>query len=341
MNEQQIYVFNQYYIDFLKKIKALAKDKKDVQKEARDILRSIRKNYTSMDKLSNEYVDFLNKQSFWETYNANENKEVISDELLSKNLYEDISIKQVTGVFKTHDLLLHYLCLMDMFITPDIPVEKVTQLVQKLSNAKEYEEGMASITEEPLLSKLKHLLTLHKNQTVSKFEEDIKEIEQTSLGSLAKEILKDIDINDLQNSLAGEGGPNIGNIFSSLQDSSSGLGKVINTVSQSMISKLASGDIKQDELLKDAMSLASKLPGMLPGGMGSQLGNLGDMLQQFQQMGGADFMKNMGFSGSQKNAAGGRVHSASRRQKTADRLRKKLDKNRENNIQTEVEEHHD
>jgi hypothetical protein len=341
MNEQQIYVFNQYYIDFLKKIKALAKDKKDVQKEARDILRAIRKNYTSMDKLSNDYVNFLNNQSFWETYNANENKEVISDELLTKNLYEDISVKQVTAVFKTHDLLLHYLCLMDMFMTPDIPVEQVTQLVQKLSNAKEYEEGMAAITQEPLLSKLKHLLTLHKNQTVSKFEEDIKEIEQTSLGSLAKEILKDIDINDLQNSLAGEGGPNIGNIFSSLQDSSSGLGKVINTVSQSMISKLANGDIKQDELLKDAMSLATKLPGMLPGGMGSQLGNLGDMLQQFQQMGGADFMKNMGFSGSQKNAAGGRLHSASRRQKTADRLRKKLDKNRENNIQTEVEEHHD
>ena len=341
MNEQQIYVFNQYYIDFLKKIKALAKDKKDVQKEARDILRAIRKNYTSMDKLSNEYVDFLNKQSFWETYNANENKEVISDELLTKNLYEDITVKQVTAVFKSHDLLLHYLCLMDMFMTPDIPVEQVAQLVQKLSNAKEYEEGLAAITQEPLLSKLKHLLTLHKNQTVSKFEEDIKEIEQTSLGSLAKEILKDIDINDLQNSLAGEGGPNIGNIFSSLQDSSSGLGKVINTVSQSMISKLANGDIKQDELLKDAMSLATKLPGMLPGGMGSQLGNLGDMLQQFQQMGGADFMKNMGFSGSQKNAAGGRLHSASRRQKTADRLRKKLDKNRENNIQTEVEEHHD
>lgn len=341
MNEQQLYVFNQYYIDFLKKIKALAKDKKDSHKEARDILRAIRKNYTSMDKLSNDYISFLNKQSFWETYTANENKEVISDELLSKNLYEEITVKQVTAVFKSHDLLLHYLCLMDMFMTPDIPVEQVAQLVQKLSNAKEYEEGMAAITDESLLVKLKHLLTLHKNQTVSKFEEDIKEIEQTSLGSLAKEILKDIDINDLQNTLAGEGGPNIGNIFSSLQDSSSGLGKVINTVSQSMISKLANGDIKQDDLLKDAMSLATKLPGMLPGGMGSQLGNLGDMLQQFQQMGGADFMKNMGFSGSQKNAAGGRLHSASRRQKTADRLRKKLDKNRENNIQTEVEEHHD
>lgn len=341
MNEQQLYVFNQYYIDFLKKVKALSKDKKDFQKEARDILRAIRKNYTSMDKLSHDYVDFLNKQSFWESYNANENKEVISDSLLEKELYEDISVKQVTAIFKTNDLLLHYLCLMDMFMTPDIPVEQIAQLVQKLSNAKEFEEGMAAITDELLLSKLKHLLTLHKNQTASKFEEDIKEIEQTSLGSLAKEILKDIDINDLQNTLAGEGGPNIGNIFSSLQDSSSGLGKVINTVSQSMISKLANGDIKQDDLLKDAMSLATKLPGMLPGGMGSQLGNLGDMLQQFQQMGGADFMKNMGFSGSQKNAAGGRLHSASRRQKTADRLRKKLDKNRENNIQTEVEEHHD
>lgn len=206
----------------------------------------------------------------------------------------------------------------------------------------EFEAALSEFTNEELLSKLKHLLNLHKKKTIHKFEENLKEIEQTSLGSLAKEILKDINVDDLQNTLAGGGDSmNIGNLFSALQDSNNGLGKVINTVSQSMISKLSSGQINQEELLKDAMSLATKLPGMLPGGMGSQLGNIGSMLQQFQQMGGADFMKDMGFSGAQRNAAGSRMHSASRKQKTTDRLRKKLDKQKENNIQTEVEEHHD
>ena len=99
-----------------------------------------------------------------------------------------------------------------------------------------------------------------------------------------------------------------------------------------MISKLASGELQQDKLLQDAMSLATKLPGMLPGGMGAQLGGLGSMLEQFQKMGGSDFMKGFGMNGAQKNAAGGRMHSASRTHKAKDRLKKKLEKREENNL---------
>ena len=343
MNEQQLYVFNQYYIDFLKKVKGLAKEKKESLSEARAILRSIRKNYTSMDKLSNEYITFLEAESFWNAYHELDlNSEEFSECFLEKHLYQEIKIKQIVTVFKKKDLLLHFLCLMDIFMVPDIPTEKVVELIKKLSKTDEFEAGLSEFSNEELVKKLTYLLNLHKKQTIHKFEENIKEIEQTSLGSLAKEILKDIDVTDLQNTLAGGADSmNIGNLFSSLQDSNNGLGKVINTVSQSMISKLSSGQINQEDLLKDAMSLATKLPGMLPGGMGSQLGNIGAMLQQFQQMGGADFMKDLGLSGAQRNSAGSRMHSASRRQKTADRLRKKLDKNKENNIQTEVEEHHD
>ena len=54
-NNQQVYVFNQYYIDFLKKIKTYAKEYKESKKDARDILRSIRNNFTSMDKMSETY----------------------------------------------------------------------------------------------------------------------------------------------------------------------------------------------------------------------------------------------------------------------------------------------
>lgn len=342
MNEQQLYVFNQYYIDFLKKIKGVAKEKKDTSKEARDILRSIRKNYPSMDKLSTEYRTFLDTESFWNAYSELDLSTDFSERFLEKQMYIEITIKQIVSVFKTKDLLLHFLCLMDIFMVPDIPTEKVVDVIQKLSKTEEFEEGLKEFTNEELVSKLKYLLNLHRKKAIHAFEENIKEIEQTSLGSLAKEILKDIDVQDLQNTLAGGAeSMDIGNLFSALQDSNNGLGKVINTVSQSMISKLSSGQINQEDLLKDAMSLATKLPSMLPGGMGSQLGNIGAMLQQFQNMGGADFMKDMGLSGAQRNAAGSRMHSASRKQKTADRLRKKLDKHKENNIQTEVEEHHD
>lgn len=326
MNEQQRFVFNQYYIDLLKKTKAAAKDKKDTSKPARDILRSIKKYYASMDKLTTEYESFLNKQEFWSAYTTPE----YTPEFLSKHLYEEITVSQVNSVIEPR-LLAHYLCLMDIF-TVATNVDETSKIVNLLATPKEFEEKVNALEEETLKTKLTYLAELHKKQTQSKVEETLKEIEGTSLGNLAKEIMKDINVEELQKSFSD---PN-GNILGSLQDPNSGLGKMIGTVSQSMMSKLASGEINQETLLQDAMSLATKLPGMLPGGMGSAangLGGLGAMLQQFQNMGGmgggsgnpmADLMK--GFSGAQRNAAGGRMHSASRRQKTADRLKKKLSK---------------
>lgn len=326
MNEQQLYVMNQYYIDLLKKIKSAAKDKKDTSKEARDILRSIKKYYASMDKLSNDYHKFMQEQQIWELYKNLEDKLVFSDDFMKKQLYEDIYIHQIVSVFKNNHLLSHYLCLMDIFMVEDIKVEDVANIVKKLGTPAEFDEAVKILENEELVKKLTFLKELHKKQTQSKLESELKEIENTTLGSLAKEIMKDINVEELQNSISG----NDGNIFASLQDPSNGIGKVINTVSQTMMSKLASGELQQDKLLQDALSLATKLPGMMPGGMGSQLGDLGSMLQQFQNMGGADFMK--GFSGAQKNAAGGRMHTASRTHKAKERLKKKLEKREENNV---------
>jgi hypothetical protein len=325
MNEQQRFVFNQYYIDLLKKTKSAAKDKKDTSKEARDILRAIKKYYASMDKLSPEYMDFLVKEAFWENYTTPEYTETF----LAKHLYEEITVQQINKVLEPR-LLAHFLCLMDIF-REATEVEETSKIVNLLATPKEYEEKVNALEDSTLQAKLRYLSELHKKKNQAKLEDGIKEIENTSLGALAKEIMKDIDVDELQRSFSD---PNT-NILGSLQDPNSGLGKMIGTVSQSMISKLASGEIKQETLLQDAMSLASKLPGMLPGGMGSAangLGGLGAMLQQFQNMGGlggeggglGDLMKN--FTGAQRNAAGSRMNSAARRQKTADRLRKKISK---------------
>lgn len=320
MNEQQRFVFNQYYIDLLKKTKSAAKDKKERSKDARDILRSIKKYYSSMDKLSDEYIKFMTEQDVWSAYTPE-----LSEAFLEKQFYEEITVKQIQAVLDKR-LLSHYLCIMDIYLVAT-NVDEVSAIINLLSSPKEFEEKVSALTDENLQSKLKLLLDIHKKNTQAQLDDTLKEIENTSLGNLAKEIMKDINVDELQKSFSD---PNA-NILGSLQDPNSGLGKMISTVSQSMISKLASGEIQQDTLLQDAMSLAGKLPGMLPGGMGSAasgLGGLGAMLQQFQNMGGmggagaADFMKN--FSGAQRNAAGGRMNSASRKQQASDRLKKKI-----------------
>ena len=61
------YVFNQYYIDFIKRLKktskAIKEDGKDNEKYelAKDIMKSIKNNYVTLDKSSDEYVVFVNK----------------------------------------------------------------------------------------------------------------------------------------------------------------------------------------------------------------------------------------------------------------------------------------
>lgn len=325
MNEQQVYVVNQYYIDFLKKLKSAAKDKKDTLKPARDILRAIKKHYISMDKMTQEYVTFLNAQDFWAQYQTK------SETFDTLTLYQDIPIKDVKQVVPI-SLLDHYLCLMDVFMTPEINLEEVSEMIKLLADAPAFAEKAAA-TSSPLKEKLLHLSSLHTTQTKTGMDGMIKDIEDTSLGKLAKDIMADLNIDELQKSL-GSGD----NLFASMQDSNSGLGKVISQVSQTMISKLASGEIQQDTLLKDAMSLATKLPGMMPGGMGNQLGAIGSLLQQFTGgAGGSDdanplaaMMKNL--SGPQRNAAHNRMNSAQRRQKTAERLKRKMQKNNDANI---------
>ena len=62
-----IYIFNQYYIELLKACKNNAKSAKDIQgargKMARDLLRAVKKHYSSFDKLSPEHIEFFKAQN--------------------------------------------------------------------------------------------------------------------------------------------------------------------------------------------------------------------------------------------------------------------------------------
>jgi len=359
MNEQQAYVFNQYYIDFLKKVKGFAKEQKETKKEARDILRTIKKRFSTMDKLSMEYINFLETTQLWEGYAALEDPLQPTEEFLEKELYQDIPLSDIIAILKDSYILHHYLALLDLFHTPDLPVDPVLEVIKVLNHPTEFDTKVDAVQHEVAANKLKRLREMHKKQTRHAFEDELKDIEATSLGKLAKEIMSDINIEDLQKSMTD---PN-SNIFASIQDPNSGFGKVLSTVSQKMISKISSGELQQETLLQDAMNLATKIPGMLPGDMGSQLGNIGGMLQQLQKMGGMmggggaggknkgggmdpmammqAMMGGMNMNGAQRNAAHSRMQRAAKKQQATDRLKKKLQKHRENNIQREVEKDHE
>ena len=55
-----IYIFNQYYIDFLRRIKSAAKENRDDELNA-SILSNIKSKYQTLDKSSDIYLSYLNK----------------------------------------------------------------------------------------------------------------------------------------------------------------------------------------------------------------------------------------------------------------------------------------
>ena len=180
----------------------------------------------------------------------------------------------------------------------------------------------------------------------------LEDLESTSLGRLAKEIMEDPEVKNLQDAMRNMGtgdGTGPADIFSMLggggnSEASGGIAKLMGTVSQKMVQKLMSGEIKQETLLQDAMTFAGKMQGMIPGGMmgdlsklGGMLGGLGglgaamggdaggggfDMSQLMSMMGGA--MGGGGASSSQKKAGAARMAQKSRHTSAADRAKRKL-----------------
>ena len=100
-------------------------------------------------------------------------------------------------------------------------------------------------------------------------------MEDTMLGKLAKEILEDVDVDKLQKSIGDNG-----DILKAIGDPNSGFSDLISNVSRKMATKISSGELKQENLLQDAMKFASAMPGMFGnqggGGFSGAPGSSGD-----------------------------------------------------------------
>ena len=117
-----------------------------------------------------------------------------------------------------------------------------------------------------------------------KFEEKFM---NSSIGNLAKEISQDLDLSDLQNL---ESPDDLMKAF--MNGGSGGLGSIIQKVSSKLQTKLASGDLNEEALMKDATQMMGMLNPALQsmglGGMGGGKGGNGmdGMGNLFSMMGG-------------------------------------------------------
>lgn len=292
------FIFNSYYFNFLRKLKDIAKPLKDTNNDAEIIYKTVKANYPSYEKYSDEYKVWFMENSnikllFSETGNAEKPqldfsdllKILDQDDVKNSLLYKDVSISNVRNLLNKDQILLHFCTLFVMFSESEIEDTVVNDLINVINNVKtedKFKELLEKIESDRLKSLLTYVHTFN-DQISNDANMSIKELEDTSLGKLAKEIMSEINIEEIQASLNGTDTDGPSDILASLANPDSGITKLLSTVSQKMISKISSGEINQGDLLNDAMKFSSKLgsSGIMPG-----LGNMGNMLNMMQKMSG-------------------------------------------------------
>jgi hypothetical protein len=285
------YVFNQYYIDFIKRLKQAAKKMKEDNNEdnegdskvsddnylfAKTIIKTIKANYTTFDKSSDEYIKYINSlpENFWTSYADAEESKIDewfdTEEVKGVEIFTNISVKQIQRLINDNFLCHHFLTVFYLFKNDlsDEEVKKYIKIFQESS-----EELLNEIENEGNKKIIARINSLKSKNIKDKTNINMAGMEDTMLGKLAKEILEDVDIDKLQKSI-GENG----DILKAIGDPNSGFSDLISNVSRKMATKMSNGELKQENLLQDAMKFASIMPGMFgnqnggPGGPGGPSG---------------------------------------------------------------------
>lgn len=297
------FIFNQYYIDFLKRIKEVAKDNKETSSTAKSVLKNIKNYYTTLDKSSDEYLLFINNKisnDTWEKLLEDDYDWLKEHEELE--IFQDIKLEDIKKLLNDDYMCYHFISVFYIFrkdLTEDTS-SKVLSILQTIDSKKMIEE----LEDETIKKVLNNLQKIRNEKIKDKAGIDMNFIESTSLGKLAKEIIEDIDVGKLQKSM-GENG----DILKAIGDPDSGFSDIITSVSKKMANKISNGELKQENLIQDAMKFASLMPNIFGGAakdttknkgpdmsniinmMSSMMGGAGggenDMSNLFKSMGGA------------------------------------------------------
>ena len=383
------FIFNQYYIDLLKRIKASAKKMRESEADATDgaasdvsetvepsavfgktILKAIRENYTTLDKSSDEYTMYMKTipEDFWTSYigiddispsatdtgatatgatatGATATDWFLADDVKDVCIYKGITVSSIRRLVNDDYMCHHFFTVFYLFLNElsDDDVKVYLSVLQDTKN----EIGLDVITNEAhrkLIARLNELKTKKQKDTTGF---NMSGMEDTMLGKLAKEILEDVDVEKLQKSIGDNG-----DILKAIGDPDSGFSELISNVSRKMANKISTGELKQENLLQDAIKFASAMPGGIFGnagaagaaGAGAKQGGGGnanqpDMASMMNMMSsmmnnkqGMDMFKNMMGNMNQNQRGGSRQtvnKPALKKLATVNKLKSKLAKRRE------------
>ena len=328
------YIFNQYYIDLLKKLKNIAKKHRLHSETAKKVLKSIKDNYQTYDKTSAEYIEFFKEKTAmaWENYASIEKdkcNEWLKDDVNSQlEIYKDISLKDIIKLLRNNFITHHYLGVLYIY-TNELTEEEITAILKELQKVtEEADDGVEfEIANENVKKVLVRLNELKKDNIKTDDNStdgmpNMDSLKDTTIGKIAKEIIEDIDLTKLKQSISEEG-----DIFKAIAKPDSGFGELFTNVSQKMSSKISSGELSQEAIMNDAMKFASLLPGLFGGANGGESGGGGggggaegmNMAMNMMQM-----MMNNGGGGGGKKQKQGVDMNALKKLMQKEKLRNKL-----------------
>jgi len=128
-------------------------------------------------------------------------------------------------------------------------------------------------------------------------------IESSSIGKLAKEISEELKSEKIDINSSMEGMDNPMKLFQSMMsgDKDNGIGKLVSTVTDKLQKKMESGEISQEDLLKDATKLFTGGMGGSGGDSNGGMPDLSSMMNMMKNMSGmADMFKQSGNPKSRK-----------------------------------------
>lgn len=321
-----MYIFNQYYFAFVKKTRNVAKKIKDKSTVAKNILKSIRLNYNTFENSSSEYSSFFTEQFSTDLFKALlETDEPSSwiDENKEKMVFMNITLDMLSKLFKDNVTIHQFMLILHIFRDPELTEEESKNIVQKMKGIDTHDEELEIV--DRYVDYVQKIIQLN---IKSQAGFNMKDIEDTSIGKLAKDIVEDLDLDKIKQSVK-----NNGDILSALGDPENGIGNLIGDVSSKMAKKIKSGEIKQDDLFKDALNMGSKLPmfggGASRGGGGGSMGgfDMGNIMQMMQGMQGM-MGKNMGDIN--KAMKSGKFKNMEKQMKQKERMKSKLNKKTSN-----------
>lgn len=318
LQEKVAYLFNKYYSGFLKTIKECNEDLRTI----------VKANYKLIDKKSTEYCD-----AFAQQLNEHVPKLIKKDTSTAydKDVCQGITVAHLFEKAGSEHIdivwsYLHVLLLMSYLYTLDadeVLFEKVTHVLSAVQKGQDVQDEVQEVLDDDL----RELLLLAsrsvvlrdtpvKDQPPTKDDFDLPDIfaglQNSKIANLAREISKDVDVSSLQTQ---DPQDMIKNMLD-FSSSNNMLGNIVGKVSSTLHDKIAKGELNQQDLLQEAMSMMSLM---------NNSGGANNIMSQFAS--------NPMFNQMMKSFQAGNMtprSTGARSSDTRDRLRKKLEDRKKN-----------